>query len=137
MATISNNNIARAIYAASLETGGKDQSAFLKNVVQFLARKKLLSKSADILNRLNKIMNDTAGRVTVLVRGAEKISDHTKKELKQSLSKRYGGKEIILEERIDEKLLGGLRIEVNDEVIDLTIANRMKKLQDHLKQSTK
>ena len=134
MASISNNNIARAVYAASKEKSMADQPVFLKNVVQFLARKKLLSKSGDILGRLNKIINDEEGKVAVKISSAEKISDHTKKELMQSLSKRYGGKEIILEEHLDEKLLGGLRIEVNDEVIDLTIANRMKKLQEHLNQ---
>ena len=132
MSVISNNNITQAIYAASKEYTHAEQPAFFKNVVRFLARKKFLSKSPFILERLDKIINDEEGKMAVKVSSVEKISDHAKKELKQSLSKRYGGKEIVLEEHLDEKLLGGYRIEVNDEVIDLTIANRMKKLQEHL-----
>lgn len=137
MAAISNNNIARAIYLAFREKSDAEQSMFLKNVVQFLARKKLLSRSADILERLNKIINDSEGKIAVKVSSPEKISDHLRKELQHSLSKRYGGKEIVLEENLDEKLLGGFRIEVNDEVIDFSIKSRMNKLQDHLKKSTK
>ncbi len=135
MPAISDNSIARAIYEASKDKKGEVQSVFLKNVVQFLARKKLLSKSSDILGRLNTIINDEQGKVAVKVWSAEKIASGMQQKLKQALAKRYGSKEIILEENLDEKLLGGLKIEVNDEIIDLSIKNRMRKLQEHLKKS--
>ena len=132
MTVISNNNIAQAIYTASKEHTPTEQPAFLKKVVQFLARKRLFSKASDILARLDKIINDEEGKVVAKVFSVEKLSEVAKKEITHSLAKRYGGKTIVLEEDLDEKLLGGYRIEVNDELIDLTIKNRMKKLQEHL-----
>ena len=48
------------------------------------------------------------------------------------LKERYQQKEVILVEVLDEKLLGGFKMEVNDEVIDLTIKNKIGKLQEYL-----
>jgi F-type H+-transporting ATPase subunit delta len=130
MTAISNNNIAEAIYLASKDV--KDENQFFHKVVQFLVKKRLLSKSKDILLVLNKIINEKEGRLSVKVFSQKKLTENIKKEITQNLSKRYGGKTIILEESLDEKLLGGYKIEVNDEVIDLTIKNKLEKLQEYL-----
>lgn len=130
MAAISNHNIAEAIYLASKES--KDHKHFSAQVIQFLVRKKLLSKSADILLRLEQIMNASQGKIIAKVSSVEKLAEKTKMELKDALEKRYGGKSVELEESLDKKLLGGYRVEVNDEVIDLTLRNRINKLQEYL-----
>jgi F-type H+-transporting ATPase subunit delta len=130
MTAISNNNIAEAIYLAGKDANEEKQ--FLHKVIQFLVRKRLLSKSKDILLILNKIINEKEGRLMVKVSSQKKLNENTKKEITQSLSKRYGGKTIILEESLDEKLLGGYKIEVNDEIIDLTIKNKLGRLQEYL-----
>jgi F0F1-type ATP synthase delta subunit len=51
------------------------------------------------------------------------------------LSKRDPGKSIVLEEKIQERLLGGLRLEMDDEVIDLSLKNRINKLEAYLTKS--
>jgi F0F1-type ATP synthase delta subunit len=33
---------------------------------------------------------------------------------------------------VDEKLLGGIKIKVGDEIIDGTLKNKIKKLENHL-----
>jgi ATP synthase F1 delta subunit len=130
MTVISNNNIAEAIYLASKDA--TEEKQFFYKVVRFLARNRLLSKWKDILLSLNKIVNEKEGRVETKVFSRKKLNENTKKEITQFLSKRYGGKTIILNESLDEKLLGGYKIEVNDEVIDLTIKNKLGKLQEYL-----
>ena len=132
MTTISNNDIAHAIYLASKGHSHEEQPIFLKNVIKFLVKKRLLSKTGDILLRLSKIINDHEGRITAKIWSAKKINETTNKELAQILTKRYSAKEINLIENLDEKLLGGFKIEVNDEVIDLTIKNKIRKLQEYL-----
>ena len=132
MATVLNNNIAEAIYLASVEKGQTEQPIFFKKVVQFLVKKRLLSKAPDILFRLNKIINDKEGRIIARVSSVEKISEAARKELVHNLSKRYAGKTVVLEEKLNPKLLGGYKIEVDDEIIDLTIKNRINTLQEHL-----
>jgi len=132
MATLSNNDIAHAIYLVSKEKTHAELREINNKVIKFLVRRRLLSKSPDILERLNKIINHEAGRIVVKIQSARKLKEEIKKELITFLKKRYKMKEVILKEELDEKLLGGIRVEINDEIIDLTVKNKIKKLQEYL-----
>ena len=132
MATLSNNDIARAIYLVSKEKTHAELHEVNNKVVKFLARRRLLSKSKDILERLDKIINYESGKIIVKIFSARKLTEEIKNELVTFLKKRYKIKEVVLTETLDEKLLGGIKIEINDEIIDLTAKNKIKKLQEHL-----
>jgi F-type H+-transporting ATPase subunit delta len=135
MATLSNNNIARAIYLSSKDKSEQEQALFFKKIVQFLSRKRLLSQTPDILSRLNKIINEADGRVVVKLSSKEHLTENTKKEIADILKERYMAQKIVFIESLNEKLLGGFKIEVNDEVIDLTAKNKIGKLQEYLTSS--
>jgi len=132
MAVISNNDIAKTIYALTKDKSGAELASTLEGVTKFLNRKRLLSKSKAIFSSLNKIINKEEGVLEVKVSSAEKLYDDTKKTLRQTLKERYGAQEINFTEVIDESLIGGVRVEANDEVIDLTVKNKIKKLKEHL-----
>ncbi|MFA5778414.1 MAG: F0F1 ATP synthase subunit delta [Candidatus Paceibacterota bacterium] len=135
MALVSNNNTARAIYLELKDKDQREQSLAFSKIIQFLIRKRLLSKTPDILSRLGKIINEEESRVTARISSRGNLNEKTKQELKHFLAKRYKAKEVDLIFNTDEKLLGGYKIEVNDEVIDLTIKNKFGKLQEYLKES--
>lgn len=132
MAIISNNDIARAIYLASKDMNKNEQTALSQRVIKFLSKRRLLSKSRDILSRLGEITNKEESRVVAKVTTPEKLDSRMRTHLEQALKKRYSAKEIFFKENLDSKLLGGYKIEVNDEVIDLSIKNKIGKLQEHL-----
>lgn len=132
MATITNNDIAKAIYLGTKDLKGDALHVAMKNTVAFLARKNLLSKQKDILARLQRIVNEERGALEVSVWSKDKLSDKTKHEIKHILTERYGDKELILEEHIDESLLGGFKLGIKDEMIDLTLKTKIKNLQKHL-----
>ncbi|MCX6751802.1 MAG: F0F1 ATP synthase subunit delta [Candidatus Nomurabacteria bacterium] len=132
MATLLNNDIARAIYLVSKDKTHTELHDVNKKVMEFLARRRLLSKTPDILERLDKIINYESEKIVVKVSSARKLKEELKKELIFFLKKRYKVKEVVLTETLDEKLLGGMRLEINDEIIDLTVKNKIKKLQEHL-----
>jgi len=132
MATLSNNDIARAIYLVSKEKTEVELSSINAKVIEFLNRKRLMSKVPDILDKLNKIINYEEEKLEVKVSSKIKLKDETKKELIFFLKERYKIKEVILTEKIDERLIGGMKIEIGDEIIDLTVKNKIKKLEEHL-----
>jgi F-type H+-transporting ATPase subunit delta len=132
MTTISNNDIAHAIYLATRDKSKEEQSLVYGRVVKFLGRKRLLPKAPDILLRLNNIINNYEGRITARVSSGVEIDEATKKEITQTLARRYSVKEVILHHIVDTKLLGGFKVEVGDEVIDLTLKKKIEKLQEHL-----
>jgi ATP synthase F1 delta subunit len=135
MATLSNNNIARAIYLSLKDKNEGEQALFFKKITQFLFRKRLSSQAPDILARLDKIMNEADGRIVVKIWSGESLGENIKKEIADILKERYAAQKIVFVENLDKKLLGGFKIEVNDEVIDLTIKNKIGKLQEYLTSS--
>jgi F-type H+-transporting ATPase subunit delta len=135
MATISNNDIARAIYLSSKDKSGAEQSALFPKITQFLLKRRLLSQSPDILARLDKMIDEADERIVVKISSKETLHENTKKEIAHILKERYSAKKVVLIEDIDKNLLGGFKIEVNDEVIDLTIKNKVERLQEYLTKS--
>ena len=95
----------------------------------------MLSKTSDILLHLSKIINKEEGRIVAKISSAKALDHKEKAKLEQALKKRYSSREIVFTESLDSKLLGGLKIEVNDEVIDLSIKNKIGKLQEYLTKS--
>lgn len=132
MTTISNNDIARAIYLSSKDKSEKEQILFFPKITQFLFKKRLLSQAPDILTRLDKMVNEADEKIVVKISSLNPLSENIKKEVADFLKERYSVKKIILIENLDEKLLGGFKIEVRDEVIDLTLKNKIEKLQAYL-----
>jgi len=132
MSTVSNNDIANAIYLVSKDKKETELRDIDSKIVKFLARKRFLPKSADILERLEKIINHENKKIIAKISSAKKLKEEIKIELSLFLKKRYKIEKVVFDETIDEKLLGGIRIEVDDEIIDLTIKNKIIKLQEHL-----
>jgi F-type H+-transporting ATPase subunit delta len=135
MVTLTNNNIAKAIYLSTKDKTGAELRDDLKDVAKFLARRRLISKSTGILESLEKIINKEDGVVVARVGSAEKLSHKTKEDLTHLLKKRFEAKSVVLEERIEENLLGGMRVEVNDEVLDVSIKNKIVQLQEYLERN--
>ena len=129
MATISNNEIAQSIYSFLKDKKGAGP---YQEVVDFLNRRRLISKSTDILARLEKIINKEEGLVQANLLSTLKINEADKKDIAKFLKQKYGAKAVVFKESLDPKLLGGFRLEVNDEIIDLSIKNKIGKLQEYL-----
>lgn len=132
MATISINNLAHAIYESSKDKEGKDLDAISKKAVDLISKKHLMSKSEEILTQLKKIIDKDEGVIRAKISSRIKIDKKIVDEIEDFIKKRYKAKSAILEFEIDEKLLGGMRIEIGDEIIDTTLKNKIKKLQDYL-----
>lgn len=133
MAKISSKNIAKAIYLARQEMKDNNAEDFYKKTVHFLFKKKLLSKSAEILEKLEKVIDEEENIIRIKISSYKKLDEVYKKEIISKIKKRYQDKEIVLEEFIDEKLLGGINLEANNEIIDLSIKSKISRLQDYLK----
>lgn len=132
MAAISNNNIANAIYMGSRGKEGQELTVFVNNVIKFLIRKKLFSKAGDILEKIENVSNIENGILKVKIYSAQKLDEVIKKDLTLILIKKYNSKNVFFTEITDTKFIGGLKIEVGDEVLDLTIFNKLKELQKYL-----
>ena len=132
MATVSIKNLAYAIYESSKDKEGTDLDIVMKNSVQMISDKHLLSKSHLILSELEKIVDKEKGRLRVRVNSKTKITDKAQEEIIDFIKKRFKIKEVILELKEDPKLLGGIKLEIGDEIIDTTLKHKLDQLQNYL-----
>ena len=129
---LSTKNIAQAIHASTKNKSGKELEQSLVNVVEFLAKKNLLSKAPQILKQLEETLNTEGRIVRAKVSSKSELWKHTTDELKHALQHRYKAEDIVLDLHEDKTLLGGIKIETQDEIIDLSIENKLNQLQNHL-----
>ena len=132
MATISINNLARAIYESSHGKDGIELDTIIKNTVNLISKKHLMSKSNEILAQLEKIIDKKEEVVRAKISSRVKIDKKITSEIEDFIKKRYKAKNTVLEFEIDQKLLGGIKIEIGDEIIDTTLKNKIKKLENYL-----
>jgi len=132
MAKISTKNLAIAINDMTKGKTGHELDVALSNVVDFLAKKRMLRKTPDILERLEEVINKEEGIVEAKITYKDIPSKKISEEIEEILKKRYRAKKILMEINENKEMLGGVKIEVGDEVIDLTLKNRINQLQNYL-----
>lgn len=132
MATVSIKNLTSAIYESSKGKEGVELDALMKDCTKLIASKHLLDKSEQILSTLEQIIDKDIGVVRAKIFSKTKITPKMKEEIEDFIKKRFSAKEIILELKEDHNLLGGIKLEIGDEIIDTTLRNRLDKLQNYL-----
>ncbi|MBU6390224.1 ATP synthase F1 subunit delta [Patescibacteria group bacterium] len=132
MKKLSPHEVGSAIYAAAKGKLGAELEHILQNAAAFIAQKNLLSKSEEILSHVEKAREKDENIVRAKVTSPHQLSEHAEREIKHALKERFKAREIALDIAKDPALLGGVRIETRDEVIDLSFLNKLKQLHNYL-----
>src|SRR5690606_38469387 len=84
-----------------------------------------------VLSRAVRIVAAQAGRSVATVYTAAPLAAAQEARLRDALARRYGG-EISINQVIDESVVGGLRVQIADDVIDGSISARLADLRQKL-----
>lgn len=128
----STKNLSHAIYEATKGKSGAELSHSLVNVVEFMDKHQLLGKSKEILTHLEKIIDKDEKILRAKVTSSAVLSKKMLEDLEESLKKRYKAKDVEIDTKENSNLINGIKIEANDEIIDLTLSHRLHQLQAHL-----
>jgi F-type H+-transporting ATPase subunit delta len=113
-------------------TDGKQKSEIEKSVADFarhIHKKRKLRLSGKIIEQFGKIYNQKNGIVEAEIVMAEKLSAAFEKKVKEHIEKKYNAKEVVLKNRVDPNIKGGMIIRVGDEVMDGSMAGRLRELK--------
>lgn len=132
MKLYSTKNLAGAIYESVKGKTGSELSHTLANAVEFMGKHQLLGKSKEILTHLEKIIDKNEKVLRAKVTSSTVLSKKMLEDLEESLKKRYKAKEVEIDTKENSNLINGIKIEANDEIIDLTLSHRLHQLQTHL-----
>jgi F-type H+-transporting ATPase subunit delta len=90
------------------------------------AIEEILKSYKSLLNEKNNVVEGVA--ITAIAMTTNEI-----KELEAKLSSRYN-KNVTLENKVDESVLGGVLVRLGNEEIDGTVKNRLDKMKEQLSQ---
>lgn len=110
--------------------GGK-ASAPTVLIVSSLVRQPRGRRVRQLLNRAMKIVSAQGGRVVATVHTAAPLSAAQRTRLGDALAQRYDG-QVSINEVIDPTVVGGLRVQIADDVIDGSISARLAELRQKL-----
>ncbi|PQZ61351.1 MULTISPECIES: F0F1 ATP synthase subunit delta [unclassified Microbacterium] len=102
-----------------------------KLIITSLVRQPRGRRVRRLLNRAMSIVSTQRGRVVATVHTAAALSDAQRARLSDSLSRRYAG-QVSLNVVIDPAVVGGLRVQIADDVIDGSISARLADLRQKL-----
>ncbi len=132
MAKISINNISNAIYESLKDKKGNDLDLAILNTIQLLKEKHLLNKKEEILEKLEGIIDKEDGIVRAKVYTRDKLGNKEEKELEEYLKHKHKAKQVYLEKIENKEILGGIKIEIGNEITDLSLSKKLHQLQDYL-----
>jgi len=131
---ISPKNIAEAVYGATEGKSGQELAVILKRSVQILKEKRMLGKSDEVLDALQNIFDKKTGTIRAKITTAESIKSQEKRKLEKEIKEKYKAQNILSEFFEKEELLGGMRIEIGDEILDDTYRRKLQELEKFLMQ---
>lgn len=124
MKSISTKNLAEVLL--------QDENLSMKDFVAFLAKKKMLGDADEIIQKYKVLYNHKHNIVEATVTLIERLPEKKRLDLREALKKKYKAREVHMLEKVDARLIGGIKIQVGDEVYDSSLKNALRQLETQL-----
>lgn len=96
-------------------------------IVRHLVQQPRGRRIGELLRHASAVVADQAGNAVATVTSAGALAPKQLERLKKSLAGRYG--ELTINQIVDPSVVGGLRVQIGDDVIDGSIATRLNDLR--------
>ncbi len=115
--------------SASIERMFKGQvNDLLYRFIQVINAKGRTDKLVDILDALTEIIEQRQGTVEAEAWVAKELGADQAANLAEKLSAALG-RNVVLQQKVDPKLIGGLKLRLGDQLLDGTVATQLKLLK--------
>jgi F-type H+-transporting ATPase subunit delta len=111
---------------SGLKTKANDAINQFVNVV---AANHRISALPEIALQFEKMKTEREGAADVQITSAFPLDNASLDDLLVSLSKRFGGRKLRPSLTVDPELIGGIKVQVGDEVLDSSVKSRLQAMQ--------
>ncbi len=101
------------------------------NLARLLIESGRVDQAPGIEDEFQRLADDAAGRVRATVTTAIELDREHRDRVERELSKRLN-KEVRLDVVVDPRVIGGLKLQYGDRVVDATVATRLQQLRRRL-----
>jgi F-type H+-transporting ATPase subunit delta len=104
-----------------------------KNFLLLVSKNRRLFATSDMIRAFRAMLADHRGEMSATVTAATKLTEAQVTALKQAL-KAALGKDVMLEQRVDPSLIGGLTVKVGSRMIDTSLRTKLNSLKHAMKE---
>ena len=101
------------------------------NLARLLIESGRINEAAAIEDEFQRLADEAAGRVRATVTTAIELLPEDRDRVERELSKRLN-KEVRLSVVVDPRIIGGLKLQYGDRVVDASVAERLQQLRRRL-----
>ena len=109
----------------------KSEEEYIRNFIKIIFINKRGNCLIKILNEFIKTCNENLNIKDGIIYSVNKLSNEQIEKIQESLSTRLNCK-VELTNSLDEKLLGGVKVSIEDKIFDGSIKNKLEKLKESL-----
>ncbi|MBP9732022.1 MAG: ATP synthase F1 subunit delta [Candidatus Magasanikbacteria bacterium] len=127
MAKLLTKQYGKILFESTKGLKGDELESVIKKFLTFLQSKQMISKADQIMSEYEKCVKEAEGIKMIEIVSARELSPEAVKEI----SKHFGEK-VEATVIIDPKLLGGIMIRTENEILDGSIKGQLEKLKQQL-----
>lgn len=106
------------------------------NLLYLLVDNKRENLIAEVADNYRQLANEAQGVAEAVVFSVKPLSENEKMAIAETFAKRAGKKELLIENVVDEGIIGGLKVHIGDTVFDASVANQLNRIQQRMIQGT-
>lgn len=129
---ISPKQYAQALYEAIKDGDKKQAEKAIKKFAKILHTNNDVSKISAIIGFFSEMWNKKEGIIEAEITSAREISHETMQLLNDYLAKKTKSEKIVVKNKIDKNILGGVVIKYNDKVIDGSLKTVVRDLKNKI-----
>lgn len=126
---ISVQQYAQSLYDLVSKEGKAKATELLHNFAVLLGRNRDLNLAPAIIEALTDIWNKENGEVVAELTSARKLDKEARETIINYLTKKAGASKIVLNENVDERILGGFILKYNSRIIDGSLRSSLVELK--------
>lgn len=130
---ISTNQYATTLYELTQDKNKPEIDAVVKKFSEQLIKSRKNRLVGKIIKKFNGIYNQKNGIIEAEITSREMLSNELRNNVSNYVSTKYKAKEVVIINKIDESIKGGIVIKVGDEILDASIKNHLINLSKLLK----
>jgi F-type H+-transporting ATPase subunit delta len=123
---------AKTLYELTKDKKHQEIDEIISNFLQILLKNGQMRMTEEVVRKFSEIYNAENGIMEAQITSREEISEELRNKLRNWLLNKYNAKEVVLNNRIDKSIKGGVIVRVGDEVVDGSVDRKLVELRKEL-----
>ena len=126
---ITSKQYAQTLYELTQGKSEDEINSVIKKFAELLKRNRQLNLLSDIVKRFSETWNKNNEVTEAEVISREELGKDLRVKIKKFVKNKYQAREVILKNKTDKKIKGGIIVQVGDEILDGSVSRRLTELR--------